>query len=131
MDVLVHERLWSVRRGREQGMTLVELLIVLVVIAVLLAIAVPSMLGQRNRANDAVASSTVRQAAPSIKAYFQDHATYAGMTVAALQVQYDKSLPGTLVLANLSDSGYCVQTSHGGRTWRQNGPAAPVERLSC
>jgi type IV pilus assembly protein PilA len=131
MNEAVHGRLWSVGRPQEQGMTLVELLIVLVVIAVLLAIAVPSMLGQRNRAHDVVASSTVRQAAPSIKAYFQDHETYAGMTVAVLQAQYDKTLPAALTLSALTDSAYCVQFGSGGRTWRQNGPAAPIERASC
>ena len=115
----------------EQGMTLVELIIVLIVIAALLAIGVPSMLGHRNRANDAVASSTIRQATPSIKAYFQDNATYVGMTVPTLRTEYDKTLPDTLTLVSLSATGYCAQVVAGGRTWRQNGPGALIERATC
>ena len=112
-------------------MTLVELMIVLIIIAVLLAIAIPSMLGQRNRANDAVASSRVRQAVPSIKAYYQDSSTYLGMTVAGLRTDYDKALPDSVVLTSLSVTSYCVESSSGGRTWRQNGPGAVIERASC
>jgi type IV pilus assembly protein PilA len=112
-------------------MTLVELVIVLIIVAVLLAIAVPSVLGQRNRANDAVASARIREAVPPIKAYFQDNATFAGMTVAVLRAEYDKALPATLALSSLTAPGYCVQTDAGGRTWRQNGPGAPIERASC
>ena len=115
----------------EQGMTLVELVIVLIIIAVLFAIAVPSVLGQRNRANDAVASATIRQVAPSIKAYFQDNSTYVGMTVPTLRAEYDKALPLTLTLSSLSSTGYCAQAVAGGRAWRQNGPGAPIERASC
>lgn len=112
-------------------MTLVELMIVLIIIAVLLAIAVPSVLGQRNRANDAVASSRIREAVPPIKAYFQDNSTYLGMTVTGLRADYDKALPDTVTLSSLSATGYCVESSAGGRTWRQNGPGAPIERASC
>ncbi len=112
-------------------MTLVELVIVLIIIAVLLAIAVPSILGQRDRANDAVASARIREAVPSIKAYFQDNATYAGMSITTLRADYDKALPDTLALSSLTATGYCVQTAAGGRTWRQNGPGARIERASC
>ncbi len=112
-------------------MTLVELVVVLIILAVLLAIAVPSILGQRNRANDAVASARIREAVPSIKAYFQDNATYTGLSVALLRADYDKALPATLAFTSLTATGYCVETVAGGRTWRQNGPGARIERASC
>jgi len=63
--------LLSVRRARLSrdpgGFTLVELLVVIVVIAILLAIAVPSYAGFRDRAEEAAAKSALRIAVVPIE----------------------------------------------------------------
>jgi prepilin-type N-terminal cleavage/methylation domain-containing protein len=113
------------------GFTLIEVLLVLVIIGVLLAIAVPSILSYRNRANDATAKANVRVTIPSIEAYHGDHTTYVGMTPAVLRVGYDRSLSDTISFSGLTATAFCVQSSVSGRTWRQNGPSAPIEHAAC
>ena len=60
----------------ESGFTLIELLIVLVIIGILLAIAVPSYLGFKDRASKSAAQANVRSAVPAVEAYYADHGNY-------------------------------------------------------
>ena len=67
---------------REGGFTLIELLVVIIIIGILLAIAVPSYLGFRDRANRTAAQANVRSAVPAVEAYYADNGTYVGMNLA-------------------------------------------------
>ncbi len=66
-------------KSEESGFTLIELLVVLVIIGILLAIAVPSYLGFKKRAEKQASNANVRSAIPAAEAYYSDNGTYVGM----------------------------------------------------
>jgi type IV pilus assembly protein PilA len=73
------------RHEREdEGFTLIELMVVVLIIAILLAIAIPTFLGARNRANDRAAQSSLRNALTAAKTIFTDNQSYSSATTTAL-----------------------------------------------
>jgi prepilin-type N-terminal cleavage/methylation domain-containing protein len=113
-----------------RGLTLVEMLIVLIVIGVLLAVAVPSYLGMRDRANDAVARNDLMQGRVAAHAYFVESESFADLDGDVLR-SYDAELPERVTVGSASAGAYCLQTTVGGRTWALHGPAAMVWRATC
>ena len=119
------------RSETEGGFTLIELLVVIIIIGILLAIAIPSYLKFRDRANESAAKANVRAAIPAVEAFYADNNTYAGMTLAGLQASYDAGIKNISFGATLNATTYCVQSTVGQATYNKAGPSADIVSGAC
>jgi len=72
------------RPGQESGFTLIELVVVLAILGVLIALAVPRYLASRRHALAVEASNTLAELKVTAWGYYQQYSTWSGLAVGPL-----------------------------------------------
>jgi type IV pilus assembly protein PilA len=125
--------MWRDRRG-DHGFTLVELLVVIIIIGILAAIAIPVFLGQRQKGYDAQAKANLRALADSEESYLVSNNAYG--TIAELQAsgaEISRSQLVTLsVVRYTREASYCLSAKHAGSptTWYWDSLAGGLQTAS-
>ena len=117
----------------ESGFTLVELLVVMLILGLLAAIAIPAFFNQRNKAKDASAKAAARTAETAIETFATDNGgSYAAATPAALQTIEPTLNGATLTVPTHTASTYTVTvTSSVGEAFSISRAANGTTTLSC
>src|SRR6266508_4422040 len=100
----------------ESGFTLVELLVVMLILGILAAIAIPAFFNQRNKATDSQAKVSARTAETAMETFATDHGGKYSTATAADLTAIEPTLGGSVLLQTpyATDTDYTVAVKTAG-----------------
>ena len=116
----------------QKGFTLIELMIVIAIIGILAAIAIPQFNAYRKRSYNSSAVADLRNAATAQEAYFVDESTYCSSTGALIGTTYGLYLSDKVVfsIGSTDVSRYVMESHHpsGSESYVIRGPGGSVSK---
>lgn len=107
------------RPKKQEGFAFVELVIIMVIIAVLAAVAIPIYLNQRRSGYESAVKSDLKNAATALEAWSADRNSGFAATgtdtpdaVLADREQFSKSPGVTVSVVSSSSDDYCLKATH-------------------
>ena len=108
----------------EKGFTLIELMIVIAIIGILAAIAIPQFNSYRKKSYNASAQSDLRNVATAEEAYYVDAQTYGADSALSINTG-----AGVTLTAAGGVNGYTITAFHssGDKTYTLTGPGGSIQ----
>ena len=98
----------------KNGFTLIELLIVVVIIGILSAIAIPKFASTKERAFLATMKSDLRNLVTAQEAYLGDNGAYYGGAVPNVALPYQPSSGTTVTMVGIAGGGWSATAAYAG-----------------
>ncbi|HST34955.1 MAG TPA: type II secretion system protein [Solirubrobacteraceae bacterium] len=115
------------RLSNESGFTLIELLVVILIIGILAAIAIPSFLNQKGKANDASAKELARTAQTTAETFATENSgSYEGLSSKKLN-ELEKTIP-FVASGNCTGTESCIKSASGTKTGYEVIAESPVTK---